>query len=49
VSGGSIKKYFENNLVSFSQSQYYKYCKILQKYGEEGLFVIIEKMEITRS
>lgn len=32
-----IKKYFENNFVSFSQSQYYKYCKILQKYGEEGL------------
>ncbi len=32
-----VKKYFENNFVSFSQSQYYKYCKILQKYGEEGL------------
>lgn len=32
-----VKKYFENNYVSFSQSQYYKYCKILQKYGEEGL------------
>ncbi len=32
-----IKKYFENNFVSFSQSQYYKYCKILQKYGEDGL------------
>jgi len=32
-----IKKYFENNFVSFSESQYYKYCKILQKYGEEGL------------
>ena len=32
-----VKKYFENNCVSFSQSQYYKYCKILQKYGEEGL------------
>ncbi|MDP3104770.1 MAG: hypothetical protein Q8M95_09205 [Candidatus Methanoperedens sp.] len=32
-----INKYFENNFVSFSQSQYYKYCKILQKYGEEGL------------
>ncbi len=32
-----IKKYFENNFVSFSQSQYYKYCKILKKYGEEGL------------
>jgi hypothetical protein len=32
-----IKKYFENNFVSFSQSQYYKYCKILKKYGEDGL------------
>jgi len=32
-----IKKYFENNFVSFSRSQYYEYCKILQKYGEDGL------------
>jgi hypothetical protein len=32
-----IKKFFENNFVSFSRSQYYEYCKILQKYGEEGL------------
>jgi len=31
------KKYFEDNPVSFSLSQYYKYCKALQKYGKEGL------------
>ena len=33
-----VKKYFENNLVPFSRSQYYIYCKTLQKYGEEGLY-----------
>jgi hypothetical protein len=32
-----IKKYFENNFVSFSESQYYRYCKVLKKYGEDGL------------
>jgi hypothetical protein len=32
-----VKKYFENNFVPFSRSQYYAYCKTLQKYGEEGL------------
>ena len=32
-----IKKYFENNFVSFSQSQYYRYCKVIKKYGEDGL------------
>jgi hypothetical protein len=33
-----VKKYFENNFVPFSRSQYYIYCKTLQKYGEEGLY-----------
>lgn len=32
-----VKKYFENNFVPFSRSQYYAYCRTLQKYGEEGL------------
>src|SRR5665648_590980 len=32
-----VEKYFKNNFVPFSQSQYYKYCKLLQKYGEDGL------------
>ncbi len=32
-----IKKYFENNSVPFSRSQYYAYCQTLQKYGEDGL------------
>ncbi|MDP2788564.1 MAG: hypothetical protein Q8O46_00720, partial [bacterium] len=32
-----VKKYFENNLVPFSRSQYYAYCQTLQKYGEDGL------------
>ncbi|MDP2845020.1 MAG: helix-turn-helix domain-containing protein, partial [Candidatus Methanoperedens sp.] len=32
-----VRRYFRNNYVSFSQAQYYNYCKILQKYGEEGL------------
>ncbi len=33
-----VKQYFENNFVPFSRSQYYIYCKTLQKYGEEGLY-----------
>ncbi len=33
-----VKKYFENNFVPFSRSQYYIYCKTLQIYGEEGLY-----------
>jgi hypothetical protein len=33
-----VKKYFETNFVPFSRSQYYIYCKTLQKYGEEGLY-----------
>src|SRR3990170_974867 len=33
-----VKKYFENNFVPFSRSQYYIYCKTLQKHGEEGLY-----------
>ncbi len=32
-----VKKYFENNFVPFSRSRYYKYCKAMQKYGNEGL------------
>ena len=32
-----VIKYFESNFVPFSLSRYYKYCKTLQKYGEEGL------------
>jgi len=32
-----IKKYFETNFVMFSRAQYYNYCRILKKYGEEGL------------
>src|SRR3990170_4251738 len=32
-----IKKYFETNFVLFSRAQYYNYCRILRKYGEEGL------------
>jgi len=32
-----IKKYFETNFVIFSRAQYYNYCRILKKYGEEGL------------
>jgi hypothetical protein len=31
------RRYFINNYVPFSQAQYYNYCKILKKYGEEGL------------
>jgi hypothetical protein len=32
-----VRRYFRNNYVPFSQAQYYNYCKILQKYCEEGL------------
>jgi len=32
-----VKKYFETNLVPFSISRYYKYCKIILKNGPEGL------------
>lgn len=32
-----VKKYFETNFVPFSISRYYKYCKAIQKYGNEGL------------
>ena len=32
-----VRRYFINNIVPFSQAQYYNYCKILKKYGEEGL------------
>lgn len=33
----SITTYFEQNSVPFSREQYYRYCKILQKSGEDGL------------
>lgn len=33
-----VKKYFETNFVPFSRSQYYIYCKTIQKCGEEGLY-----------
>jgi len=29
--------YFKQNSVPLSRAQYYRYCKTLQKYGEEGL------------
>jgi hypothetical protein len=32
-----VRRYFINNYVPFSQAQYYNYCKVLQKCGEEGL------------
>lgn len=32
-----IKKYFETNFVLFSRAQYYNYCRIIKKYGQEGL------------
>jgi hypothetical protein len=34
----SVRKYFQVNIVLFSQSQFYTYCNILKKYGEEGLY-----------
>jgi len=33
----SVRSYFENNYSPFSRTQYYHYCKALQKYGEAGL------------
>jgi transposase len=33
----TVRTYFENKDVPFSREQYYRYCKILKKYGEEGL------------
>ena len=32
-----VISYFKQNSVPLSRAQYYRYCKILQKYGEEGL------------
>ena len=32
-----LTTYFSQNCVPFSRGQYYRYCQILQKYGEEGL------------
>lgn len=32
-----ITKYFEQNSVPFSREQYYRYCRTLQKSGEDGL------------
>ncbi|MDP2845993.1 MAG: helix-turn-helix domain-containing protein [Candidatus Methanoperedens sp.] len=33
----TVRYYFEHNYVAFSREQYYRYCRILHKYGEEGL------------
>lgn len=33
-----LTTYFSQNSVPFSKGQYYRYCKILQKSGEEGLY-----------
>src|SRR3989304_8579447 len=33
----TVRTYFETNNVPFSREQYYRYCKILKKYGEDGL------------
>jgi len=33
----SVNKYFKTKRVPFSRVQYYNYCKIIKKYGEEGL------------
>lgn len=33
----SVNKYFEVHNVPFSRKQYYTYCKILKRYGEDGL------------
>lgn len=34
----SVRKYFQINTVPFSQSQFYTYCSIIKKSGEEGLY-----------
>jgi hypothetical protein len=34
----SVREYFKTNTVPFSQAQFYNYCKILKKYGEERLY-----------
>src|SRR5574337_1391251 len=33
----SVTEYFKLYDVPFSRAQYYNYCKILKKYGEQGL------------
>lgn len=33
----TVRTYFENNYVPFSREQYYRYCRIIKKYGEKGL------------
>jgi transposase len=33
----TVRDYFENNDVPFSREQYYRYCRIIKKQGEEGL------------
>ena len=33
----SVNTYFKRHDVPFSRVQYYTYCKIVKKYGEEGL------------
>jgi hypothetical protein len=33
----TVRDYFESNYVPFSREQYYRYCRIIKKQGEEGL------------
>ena len=33
----TVRDYFENNYVPFSREQYYRYCRIIKKQGEDGL------------
>ena len=33
-----VTTYFKQNSVSFTRKQYYRYCKILKKSGEDGLY-----------
>ncbi|MDP2797007.1 MAG: helix-turn-helix domain-containing protein, partial [Methanoregula sp.] len=33
-----LTTYFDQNSVPFSRVQYYRYCKTLQKSGEDGLY-----------
>lgn len=34
----SVREYFKTNTVPFSEAQFYNYCNILKKYGEEGMY-----------
>lgn len=33
-----MREYFKTNTVPFSEAQFYNYCRILKKYGEQGLY-----------